>query len=322
VPEIVVKNLSSSLISLPVGQLPAKGVRSFNLDLVRLEQLKVVLGPMRERGHVEFWTNDALLASEHVEASLRGKTEALNDMEQRLASIDAMAKRAESVLDAAGDRSKNINTLHDKVAFVDSVVEKAAKIEAALARAAEFNSLLESSSRIEFLLSQLEEVDRASTRLAGLESLASTLQDRISEATEIVSELRVLRDQLSSRVQTPLTEVLSESSARLVSCSSKTPVEVPDLQFEDVPVGTWLATFECSLSSPTPASGKVFLLCGEALAGERATGMLNPEGNAPFVMTELLRLSEPTQVHLQWQADSSKSLRMTTRRLTLLKVTA
>lgn len=320
-PEIVVKNLSAGLISLPVGQVPAKGVRSFNLDLVRLEQLKIVLAPMRERGHVDFWTNDAIQVAENLDASLRGKAESLNELDKRLTSLDALSTRMDQAIHTLDEKVRSINALHDKAESVDHLLVKASLVEETLAKSSDFDKLLGLSDRVEGLLGRTEDVDRALSRLEGMESLFLVLEAKIREASETVSELRTLRDQLSVRVATPLSEVLSDSSARLVSCSSKIPVEIPNLQIEDVPVGTWLATFECSLSSPSSATGVLKLMCGTEIAGERVTGILKEEGNAPFVMTELLRLEEPARVFVTWQADAN-SIRMTTRRVTLLKVAA
>jgi len=321
VPELTVKNTSSSLISLPVGRVPAKGVRSFNLDPSKLHQLKAILAPLQQAGHVEFWTDESVVGvTERLDDSLRGKAEALDGLHTRLLGIEALRSRLDLTVLDSENKAREIGALHDKAESIALLHEKALVVEALLAKAQQVDSLLSKSGQISEILFRALEIDAILTRLQEAESLYANLKQQVAEAQQQLQEIKDLRDQLLVRVETPLAEVRQDATSRLVSCSTKSPQLVPNLELEVDP-GTWLATFEASMSSPLSASCVIRLMLDDAAVGQRATGVLHPEGNAPFVMTEVIKVLSPGVVTLTWQTDRD-SVRMTERRLTLLKVSS
>lgn len=321
-PKLTLKNKSATLLSLSIGQIGPGVQRSFEVSRVRLDGLHPELSRLLDAGKIDFWT-DATLKQSFDEGSeaLRGKAAEIDELQQKAAEIGGLRREWARALQATQQELKEVRNVKEvwlvrtaelqrKLQDMDVLLRKAREVETLLTKAHAVEALLSRTEEVNTLWEKTESIDSVLAKAGAVESLLGTAE-----------EIKALHEKLSARVATPLSEVVRVESDRLISCSQKESQPVPDMVLTLPSEGSWLVSFETVMHSPVPAQGFLVLTL-DGNTTERPTGQLKPEGtNSPIFMTEPCDAPKGALIEIGWRA-SKGSMRMTTRRLTAIKVSS
>lgn len=317
VPALTIKNITSSLVSLPIGKLGPNATRVFAVSEIKLLEMRPILTSLSKAGKVEFWTDVKLADASHFDESMKSKVEEMDSLHLRSNALASTQAQLNDEIEKLKAKSAHIDHVHSKAENIDALIEKTARVESMLSKSAYIDSVYAKATYLETLLARITEADELLTKAAEVDVLHTRLLTKISQAEENLVASESLRLQLTERVATPLAEICRQDSSRLISCSQKTALLIEDMS-TDLPAGTWLVIFEGAMSSPNMSAGTVGIVSPASL-GERPTGALAASGQPPFVMTEVVVLAAPSTVQVSWRA-STGAIRMQERRLTALKV--
>ena len=319
-PKLTIKNTSATLLSLTIGQVGPGAKRSFDLSRTRLDSIHPELTRLLDRGRIEFWT-DATLRPNFDEGSeaLRGKLAEIDELQQRAAEIEGLRREWARSLHLIHQELREVRDLKNEwVDKFQSLKHQFQLMAISLQKVKEVEILLGKANRVESLLSRSEEVDLLRDKVQYIDSVLAQADD-VTALQRKAKEVQALHERLSERVATPLSDVVRVEGDRLISWSQKETNTIPDMSLILPSSGSWLISFEAVMHSPVVSHGFIGLDLGGVLT-ERPTGHLRPEGtNSPIFMTELCEVPAGAVVEAKWRS-SKGAMRMTTRRLTAMKV--
>lgn len=321
-PRLTIKNKSATLLSLSIGQIGPGVQRSFEVSRVRLDDLHPELSRLLDAGKIDFWTDAALKPSfDEGSEALRGKAAEIDELQKKAAEISGLRREWARVLKTAQQELKEVRSIKE-VWRVRSIAlqGKLQEMDVLIRKAREVETLLTKAHAVEALLSRAKEVNILWEKTGTIDSILAKAGD-INSLLGTTEKIKSLHESLSARVATPLSEVVRVESDRLISCSQKEGQPIPDMVLALPSTGSWLVSFETVMHSPTPAQGFIVLTL-DGNTTERPTGQLKSEGtNSPIFMTEPCDVTKGALIEISWRA-SKGSMRMTTRRLTAMKVSS
>jgi len=321
-PRLTIKNKSLTLVSLSIGQIGRESQRNFDLSRTRLDGIHRELSRLKDAGQIDFWTDAAISPSfDEGDEALRGKAAEIDELQQKAAEISGLRREWASALGLAQQELKEIRAIKDvwrvkslelsgKISEMDTLLRKAREVEVLLDKAQEVDSLLARTEEVNLLWDKVNTIDSVLAKADEIEELRATAES-----------IGGLHHRLSARVATPLSDVVRTEATRLISCSQKEANLISDMVLDLPSAGAWLISFEAVMHSPAPAQGFIVMsINGEVT--ERPTGKLHPDGaNPPVFMTETCEVPEGSSAKIMWRS-SKGSMRMTTRKITAMKVSS